>query len=548
MAIGDDFTIYYDDRKIIHEAGSTIYSVRQLYSYLQNTFDELDQMDDPVPMSAATPTEFTLINNWFMDEPSLEFLSGGAIETQGWASESDFSGIRVLFFQAGGYTPFAQGETGSYLTGDTTEQSGILLEFNNTERKAWVRILETGNIFDQSEAAGVVGGGGGTTTGGSLEGENLWANIYTLGSITGGTNLYVIQDGEIYTPFWGSDHIDVLLKVKEYDVEIDNGIVTIFDRKWQALFDHYQIDLTVGGRNAVPLATADDLNNTGNEATVSGYIGIDFTFGPTSQDLNNGNGYRPYDVIIDCDGKSVYSAYEYTKFACRSGSVKALSGISGDRYRSIGAQPTWETKPAPFGTFAGGKWFCARGVWPTNFDANDAQNIQLTDSSGVVQTPPNTVTLEVTKMVSGDSVAVYRLASVGGEIKKHEYNATTGNDSADPWVKVKETLSGDVPQAGWVNINGDTYEYSAWDDSNGSGHFTLVNTLSTNYSEDDPVYTPFIITGAMSDVQQQTLIFQATVPILVRVRKLGIQPFEQESTITSAGRSIQAIRTPDNIA
>ncbi|MHA1155042.1 MAG: hypothetical protein ACTSQK_02950 [Candidatus Heimdallarchaeota archaeon] len=545
MAIGDDFTIYYDDRKIIHEAGSTIYSVRQLYSYMQNTFDELLQMDDPVPMSAQTPTEFTLINNWFMNEPSLEYLSGGAIETNGWSSDDDFSGIRVITFDLAAYTPFTLSETGLYFSGDTTEHSGVLLDFDNTDRKAWVRILATGNVFDQVEIAGVIGGGGGTTSAASVEGENLWANIYTLGTITGGTNIYIVQDGEIYEPFWDSNHIDVLIKVKESDAEIDGGIITVFDRKWEALFDHYEIDLTVGGRNAVPLATSDDINNTGVESTVSGYFDITFTFGPTSQNLNNGNGLRPYNVVIDLAGRGVAEFYEYTKFSTRSGSVKELSGLSGDRYRSLEAGVFGETKPAPFGTFAGGNFFGSKAVWIQNYDLNDSQAFQLIDSSGVSQTPPNTVTLEVTKLVSGDSVVVFKLTEVGGPIHKHEYDAQTGNDSADEAVWVKGTISGDTPTVGWVNIDGDVYKYDEWQ----TGEFHLDGmTLSATYDEDSHVYVPLIYTGAVSDVVQNSLIYGSTVPIIVRVRKLGIQPFEVESTITTAGRSIAAIRTPDNIA
>lgn len=68
MAIQDDFTIDYVNKRIYHSSGTTIYTVNALYSYLQNTFDEPEQMDDPIPMSAQTPTEYTLINGWFMNE------------------------------------------------------------------------------------------------------------------------------------------------------------------------------------------------------------------------------------------------------------------------------------------------------------------------------------------------------------------------------------------------------------------------------------------------------------------------------------------------
>ncbi len=59
MAIGDDWTINYGTKEISHTSGSTVYTVNEMYSWLQDTFDELAQLDDDVPMSAQTPTQYT---------------------------------------------------------------------------------------------------------------------------------------------------------------------------------------------------------------------------------------------------------------------------------------------------------------------------------------------------------------------------------------------------------------------------------------------------------------------------------------------------------
>src|SRR3989344_549430 len=66
-------------------------TVNALYSALQNQFDELTQMDDGVPMSAQTPTEYTIgiidagdKDPWFIDRTSVEYLQGGAIKTASW--------------------------------------------------------------------------------------------------------------------------------------------------------------------------------------------------------------------------------------------------------------------------------------------------------------------------------------------------------------------------------------------------------------------------------------------------------------------------------
>lgn len=547
----EETIVDYDDRALYHSGGTSgLHSARKAYSELMDSFDELGQLDDKVPMSAQTPTEFTLTNSWFMDYEKFKYITGGAIVTDGWdCSAVSESGIRILDF-SDLETNFVISDTGLYVTGGTSNHSGVLLAYDNTLKRIWVRIEDTGNLFDEStEDVGVDGGAGsGVTSQASRTGENLWPNIYTLGTITGGTNLYIIQTGLIIDPWWGTGHIDVLPYVKEAGTEIDNAIVTIFDRKWGALFDNFQIDLTNGGRNAVPLATSNDVNNTGVEGTVSGYTDISFTFGPTAKNLNNGAGDRPYDVVIDLAGTGVYNMYEYTKFVCRSGSVYELSGLSGDRYRYLKGGDLGESKQAQFGSFAGGKFFGARGVWIENYDANDAQNFQLIDSSGDTQIPPNTVTVEITDLESGTKCAVYKLHSSTGDINFTEYSGTAANLTASEILYVQGTISGDTPQDGWVAIsgaNGDgVYEYTAWE----TGEFNITTALGKDYAVDDPVYIPIIYTGAVGTSVQQTFIYSSDFPIVMRGRLKGYLPWEARTTVTNAGRSLPMTKITDSIA
>lgn len=79
MAISDDFTLDYGTKTITHTSGTTVYTVLALYSWLMDLFDDSSQMDDDVPMSAQTPTSFSLINNWTIPDASMEYLKGGAL-------------------------------------------------------------------------------------------------------------------------------------------------------------------------------------------------------------------------------------------------------------------------------------------------------------------------------------------------------------------------------------------------------------------------------------------------------------------------------------
>ena len=87
MAIADDFLIDYTDKRIRYIGGFTnglpdsIYTSNEWYTFLQDTFDELTQLDDTIPVKADTPTEYQIINGWFIDDVSTQSLYGGSLKT-----------------------------------------------------------------------------------------------------------------------------------------------------------------------------------------------------------------------------------------------------------------------------------------------------------------------------------------------------------------------------------------------------------------------------------------------------------------------------------
>jgi hypothetical protein len=453
--IQDDFTINYGTKRISHTSGSTVYSANALYSWIQDTFDEIAQLDDDVPMSAATPTEYSWIDGWaFNSDSDYEYISGGAIT-------------------------------------DTTN-------------------------------------------------DDLWANAYTLGTIVAGAQIYVIQNGSEITPWWGTGHIDVLLKVKASGVEIDNGIVTFFIRDLGSTFDNFEIDLTAGGRNAVPLATANDANNQTAEGTIAGWTDVTITFGTISRDLNNGNGSQTYECEVDCGGRTLAQVYERLKWACRHNATGTLDGVAAEAYRKADAAYA-EVKATPFGTFAGGTFFGAQGVWITNYAAN--QVFQLIDDTGTTQSPPNTVFVEVSALISGDKVGVFKLDTPGGDIEKDTYTVSSATSTT---VVMGTAIASDTPAAGYLRVEGrGEFTYTSWSGSTFSG--VSPNPSGAGVTNGDDAWVPFIDAEATGISINNSFIYSADVPVIVRVRRYGIFPFEIEGTVTSAGLSQAAIRAVDSI-
>lgn len=135
-------------------------SVNALYSALQNHFDELTQMDDGVPMSAQTPTEYTIgiidagdKDPWFIDRTSVEYLTGGALKTASWDRvDGTNTGIVRLAYTIG--TDFDTTDIGRDIRDETDLDLGTLLDFNTTgsTKYAWIRpdTNAAGNSFDST--------------------------------------------------------------------------------------------------------------------------------------------------------------------------------------------------------------------------------------------------------------------------------------------------------------------------------------------------------------------------------------------------------------
>ena len=591
MAIGDDFTIDYVNKRIWNKYAwgqggtATVYSVNALYSYLMDTFDEQGAMDDDIPMSAQTPSAYSMINEWFMDDESHKYLKEGAIVTVRGDTK-----IALLTFQASGYTNCVFSDITKQIVWAATER-GPLLAYNNTARKWWVRTTAS---FTPPTAITITGGtGAGTATAFDNTGEDIFANIYTLGTIESGTDIYIYQAGSKISAWWSTGHIDVLIKVKEYGSEIDGAEIIVYARVYTDLYDFYLIDLTAGGRNAVPLATSDDLDNATAIATVLNYMdsirimfvggtlpygtgsgnapvahkvihggtsnatafilnapaaasgtftlaNIEGTFqnaevieiceeirfdaqtslftvgttiknaangstatavvrkiiqdpqgagnegilfvtnvtgtwsdndpiyegatqratqngaistnthsatttatvtfaATTTKDLDNGAGAQPYNVIVDLNGLTVKNLYELVKALNRrlstiqtfpTNGTDTRYAYNGEFYQKANTTYTQVKKASPFGTFAGGKFFGARGIWIEDMVGTDAENYSLIDALNATQNPPTSSTIKVVSMiVSTDRVILCESTGSGQTaIKRNQYII---NDTVD---------------------------------------------------------------------------------------------------------------------
>jgi len=373
--------------------------------------------------------------------------------------------------------------------------------------------------------------------GGSIViGTTIWANFYTLGTIVGTSVVYWMQNGVAVAAHAGytTGHIDQLIKVTNAGTDIDSKKVTAFIRNLGDSYDHFQVTATAtGGRNPIPLATSTDTNDSSATATDGG---ITITFSTTNHDTGIG-GSQPYAVVVDGNGATCANLYKYLKYRTRRQNTAAIgtgNTTLGEFYQQ--ATGVVAVKSAPFGTFAGGKFFGAVGVWVTN--VSDQNNIaELYDTNGVKRTFPVTIGVSVTGVVSGDRVLVAR--SSAGVVNKAQFTIASVSSST---IVATTDIPSDIPQTGFIRVGDTQFAYTSWTTR-------TFQVTATAVGQTGNFYVPLIdATASGTSIAAPSITYFADFDVIARVRKKGILPFENTGTVGSTGLTISAIRTTDTIA
>ena len=161
--LSGDFTVYYsaeNNRKQVRWSGSATgtRTANEVYSALMSLFGAQGQMDERVPIRFDTPTIYRWINQWFIDDDSVEHITGGSMFSDGWQTgTNDF----IKLIGVDNATAFSVHDIGRTILGATTGDTGTLLDFNATRNLAWIRPDDpaqgTGDAFDDATEAYTIG-------------------------------------------------------------------------------------------------------------------------------------------------------------------------------------------------------------------------------------------------------------------------------------------------------------------------------------------------------------------------------------------------------
>lgn len=400
---------------------------------------------------------------------------------------------------------------------------------------------------------------------GSIEQGSLTTNVqYTglkvLGSLVASSPIYIYQNSAKITKYWAdsdSSNFQILVKAKASSTDETLKNISVFSRKYGQTYSHFDVDLSPGGEQVAALSTALDTNvDTGAMTPVvaAGYFSsaiggtatpgtqnITLAYGDTTQDLGGGQGSLLHKGTITlANSVTLANVYQALMWACSESSTITFNGVEGWRYRVLPGQSYTENLAAPFGAYAGGKWFVAQGWWLTGVLSADSKNYQLVSHIGTTEIPPSSITIEVGGVVSGDYVLVAR--DLAGSINDTEYTVSGSSGATSLTVT---GLAADTPASGVVRINGDRYTYSSWSGTTLSGISPALTQTYTSVSAFIPMIDD-VASGAT--ITSAAIQFDAPFTCRYRVRNGGgtpIVPFESTLSVTTTGGSGTAVRNAD---
>lgn len=385
---------------------------------------------------------------------------------------------------------------------------------------------------------------------GSIEqqgGQVLYTGLKVLGTLVSNSPIYIVQAGSKLPKYWrdaDASNFQILIKTKAAGSLIDGGNVTVYSRKYGQTYSHFNVNLAAGGEQAAALGTSLDANVLLSESEAAAvFNSIVIQLGDTTQDLGGGQGAKLHKGTIVLNGSTTLSeAYQALQWATSELSTATINGEPGWRYRALNAAYP-ENVSAPFGTFAGGKWFVAQGWWLTGVMAADSKNYQLTSHDGTVQTPPTSVQVQVAGLVAGDYVLVARDNGAGGLLtNEYTVSAAAGATSITvPGLKV------DTPASGVIRINGEPYRYSGVSSSDLTGLSPAIPAGGYNAATAFIPLVDDVATGSL--INSDTFQFSTPFTCRYRVRNgnegSSIVPFESTMSVTEVGGSGTAVRTAD---
>lgn len=575
--LGGNVTVYFANDaagdKQIKWTGSTAntatHTVNELYSALQDLFDNVtggagDYMFSGTPMQAVTPRAYNLgrIENndpepWFIDQGTIEHLTGSSITTVGWTrTPGSTIGIVRVPVTSNTITDTDIGNTITHADGD----SGKLLDVDGNF--LWIRPDDAtaANNFDSTTGTLTCNGNTATQVGASDTGNNFWTNLYTVGTLVdeANTTIYVAQDGAVLTSYWPNGPLDRLIRIRDLSTTpIDNGYLSIYAREADELYDNFVIQVNETGRVTVPITTSNDLNDL--VTTVTG-VTINIA-GPYSADVDPDIvGNENYSIQINCGGQPLQNVYTYLKQVTAEGSTTLFAGIEGQQYIGVDHQIdyTGGTGTVSIGDRVTGSTSGATGYVVNNNTGASPTYVMLANSQGTFVAGENlTVGANSVNSISNIDVfspskqspfgtfaggrffgsrGVYLTNLGAGENNNYQTIDDDGNIIAEE-LQVSYTITNIL-----ANSEIRIFTYTNIDDPT---TYTEIAGVEDVGGPSDPLDSNLTIGGSDPYTATYTYVYSSDTGIVIVAFNSDFLPIRRTDTLTNTDKSIQINQITD---
>ncbi len=353
---------------IYNDSLNNVRHVRQLYNFIQDTWDELDQMDDTIPMSGQVKNaQYTLINGWFIPDRSMRFLDSGSIRDS--TSDNVWANPQSLG------TMEAVGATG----------------YSANAVQPQLYIEQNGVFTDPQDVP-------------ALEGH-----INLLIKITSNT--------------------DTTLTATGAGAQIDSGRLRVYNRFFLHTYSHFFTATNdTGGVVTIALATSNDLNNT-TETHDFAYISGAGTWNAGEEIVSDGAGTVADPIAVGVVVAAGTGTTGNVQYVLKS---TATNFASPDVVTTQISQVTKQTNAAPTGVVAGYSDKIGFGFVDSNFTGGTTSGgpffigepvTNASGSSGVIledETGANTLYID-----EDETDTAWDTSIITGSNSSATYNPTT---------------------------------------------------------------------------------------------------------------------------
>jgi len=175
------------------------------------------------------------------------------------------------------------------------------------------------------------------------DGDDLYSGLRVVGSVSGTTQIQIIQDNALVTSYWGtglnavpaeSILLQIMLKTRTAGADIDGKRIRTQARELGDTYAEFSVTLGTAFGVAALFTGTDDFNQT-LEATIAGWASIVVTEGYSQIDVDGNSVDENYICSIDQGTQTTPDTYERGKWIGRRGTSTTIFGLNGSLFRGI---------------------------------------------------------------------------------------------------------------------------------------------------------------------------------------------------------------------